>query len=228
MAVDEVLLESADAGVATLRFYQWSEPTLSLGYFQSAADRQQHVASRELAVVRRSTGGGAILHDAELTYSLALPDAKTGRRDNTWLYQAVHDALLAALRHWNVSAAQFCGSAAANQREAFLCFERRAQGDVVSGEVKVCGSAQRRRHGAVLQHGSLLLRASASAAELPGLREAANVEPDQAELIALWSGEVAKRLRLALEPSGLTHGESERSRALADGKYGQADWTCRR
>ena len=71
MAVDEALLiDAAENGVATLRFYQWSEPTLSLGYFQRYDDRDQHAASRECAVVRRQTGGGAILHDRELTYSL--------------------------------------------------------------------------------------------------------------------------------------------------------------
>ena len=74
MGVDEALLmDAVENGVATLRFYQWSEPTLSLGYFQRYADREQHTASRNCAVVRRQTGGGAILHDRELTYSLALP-----------------------------------------------------------------------------------------------------------------------------------------------------------
>src|SRR5882724_9809402 len=75
MAVDEALLESAAVdGIATLRLYQWSEPTLSLGYFQPAADRQTHPASRECPLVRRASGGGAILHDRELTYSLAIPE----------------------------------------------------------------------------------------------------------------------------------------------------------
>ena len=74
MAVDETLLfDAAENGTATLRFYSWDEPTLSLGYFQRYADREQHTASRTCAVVRRQTGGGAILHDRELTYSLALP-----------------------------------------------------------------------------------------------------------------------------------------------------------
>src|ERR1700690_1334272 len=63
MALDEALLESADAdGLATLRFYRWSEPTLSLGYFQAAADRRLHPASLDCTLVRRSSGGGAILH----------------------------------------------------------------------------------------------------------------------------------------------------------------------
>src|SRR5690242_18095105 len=74
MAIDEALLESAaGGGPLTLRFYQWSEPTLSLGYFQRYEDRSLHPASLDCPIVRRPTGGGAILHDKELTYSLALP-----------------------------------------------------------------------------------------------------------------------------------------------------------
>src|SRR5436190_15116613 len=75
MAIDEALLESAATdGVATLRLYQWSEPTLSLGYFQAAEERERHQASTNCPLVRRASGGGAILHDRELTYSLALPE----------------------------------------------------------------------------------------------------------------------------------------------------------
>ena len=74
MALDEALLESAgDDPMATLRFYRWSEPTLSLGYFQRSAERAAHIASRDCPLVRRASGGGAILHDAELTYSLTIP-----------------------------------------------------------------------------------------------------------------------------------------------------------
>ena len=74
MAVDEALFEqAAKFGTPTLRFYQWSEPTLSLGYFQNYDDRRSHAASLGTAAVRRTTGGGAILHDQELTYSLVWP-----------------------------------------------------------------------------------------------------------------------------------------------------------
>ncbi len=70
MAVDEALLESAVAGgLPVFRLYQWSEPTLSLGYFQAVADRQQHPASHGCPLVRRRSGGGAILHAHELTYA---------------------------------------------------------------------------------------------------------------------------------------------------------------
>src|SRR6185295_18138238 len=87
MAVDEALLETAaTTGQATLRFYQWQEPTLSLGYFQSVADRQQHAASLDCPVVRRASGGGAILPDRELTYSVALPQPVA----SSALYDACH------------------------------------------------------------------------------------------------------------------------------------------
>src|SRR3954464_5256758 len=74
MALDEALLHRAETdGMATLRFYGWREPTLSLGYFQQHADRALHPASENCTLIRRASGGGAILHDRELTYSIALP-----------------------------------------------------------------------------------------------------------------------------------------------------------
>ncbi|MCA9268810.1 MAG: hypothetical protein KDA41_10090, partial [Planctomycetales bacterium] len=98
MALDEALLESAaEASSATLRIYQWSRPTLSLGYFQAAADRAGHVASRDCDLVRRQSGGGAILHDRELTYSLVLPADVAAAQPHTHWYDAAHQALIAAI-----------------------------------------------------------------------------------------------------------------------------------
>ena len=149
MAVDEMLLERAqDQAAACLRFYGWSEPTLSLGYFQTYADRQEHPPSLPCAAVRRLTGGGAILHDAELTYSIVLPGSHplAARRDE--LYQAVHGCLIEALGQLGITA-RLCEAADKIDRrppgQPFLCFQRRSPGDVLIGRTKVCGSAQRRR-----------------------------------------------------------------------------------
>src|SRR4051794_38396264 len=90
MAADEVLLEHV--GVTdrpALRFYAWDRPTLSLGYFQPFADRPPG-----LPVVRRPTGGGAIVHDHELTYALALPPGPWQKGVN-WACR-MHDAIAAA------------------------------------------------------------------------------------------------------------------------------------
>ena len=103
MAVDEYLLGwTSRTGSCCWRFYQWDEPTLSLGYFQEYRDRDGHVASRECSVVRRASGGGAILHDRELTYCLTVPsDHPLGRR-RQWTYEAVHRTLIAVLADWGI------------------------------------------------------------------------------------------------------------------------------
>src|SRR5262249_44203157 len=81
MAADEVLLEAASRGTASLRFYTWAEATLSLGYFQPAAERLPG-----LPWVRRASGGSALVHDQELTYCLALPaGAPWQRGGESWI-----------------------------------------------------------------------------------------------------------------------------------------------
>jgi lipoate-protein ligase A len=230
MAVDEVLLESAaEAGQATLRFYQWSEPTLSLGYFQSFHERRKHIPSRDCALVRRQTGGGAILHDREWTYSLTLPLAHPLATDATRLYEAVHAALKATLAHWQIDVNVLeASSRLAPHEQPFLCFERRAQGDVLCGTVKICGSAQRRRRGAILQHGSLLLARSPHAPELPGLREITGQKLEHEPVIERWTAEIAPRLGLQLAAGQLSGLELDAVRTLALEKYSGFTWTERR
>lgn len=162
MASDAALLDAVGLRTSppTLRIYQWSPPTISLGYFQAYAEYEAlPPPAGELAVVRRTTGGGAILHDRELTYSLTLPtDHPLLTGGPAKLYAIVHDALIAAIAP--NAAAHRVGEAAADdraQRGPFFCFERRHRDDVVAGGEKLIGSAQRRTRVAVLQHGSLML-----------------------------------------------------------------------
>src|SRR5262245_3104799 len=139
MAVDEALLQSAVAeNIATLRLYQWDEPTLSLGYFQCYDDRRLHAASQNCPVVRRQSGGGAILHDCELTYSLTFPAAHPVTRDATALYNFVHEEfirILAPRLHDTSTACELrlnCDvSPLPPIEEPFLCFQRRACGDLL-------------------------------------------------------------------------------------------------
>jgi lipoyl(octanoyl) transferase len=230
MAVDEVLLESvADGGPATLRFYQWSEPTLSLGYFQPFRARRRHIPSRDCPVVRRQTGGGAILHDREWTYSLALPLAHPLAVDASRLYGAVHDALKATLAQSSIDVEALARSSGMKADEQpFLCFERRAQGDVVYEDAKICGSAQRRRRGAILQHGSLLLARSPHAPEVPGLLELTGRKLEKEPLVERWTAQIAARLGLELLPGKLSELELDRVRTLTLEKYSGFGWTERR
>ena len=177
MAVDETLLESAaDGGGFSLRFYRWQEPTLSLGYFQQYDDRWQHAASLNCPAVRRATGGGAILHDREITYSIAVPPGHRLAVKHIALYETIHAALIDVLAGYGIHAS-LCQAKAGKcgRSQPFLCFQRRSPGDVLLSDVKIAGSAQRRCRGAVLQHGSVLLARSPAAPELPGLAEVAAI-----------------------------------------------------
>ncbi|MGD9722806.1 MAG: biotin/lipoate A/B protein ligase family protein [Pirellulales bacterium] len=232
MAVDEVLLESAAAsGAASLRFYRWSEPTISLGYFQSLAQRAEHPASVACPLVRRQTGGGAILHDHELTYSLAVPSTHPLAANSLRLYAAVHDCLVGILAITGYVATRWPAGEkiAAPRREPFLCFQRRAPGDVLCQEVKICGSAQRRRRGAILQHGSLLLARSAFAPELPGLAELGAAHLQNTDPLAQdWSQALAGMMALQLQAGGLTPLEQQAAARLEREKYGDSSWSARR
>ncbi|MGV3486450.1 MAG: lipoate--protein ligase family protein [Planctomycetaceae bacterium] len=173
MAVDASILQSLKPDdPPTLRFYRWARPTLSLGYFQSLDDRSLHPPSRSIEVVRRATGGGAIVHDRELTYSLAVASSTRRTGASAWLYETVHQCVIDALDPLGIVAARHgLGPSITNVPEPFLCFQRRTTADLVVGGYKILGSAQRRGAYGLLQHGSLLLAASPFAPELPGVIE---------------------------------------------------------
>lgn len=231
MAIDAALLAGAtpDRG-PTLRFYRWSEPTLSLGYFQSIANRSEHVASGHLAVVRRASGGGAIIHDHELTYSLILPtDDKSVRGAASDIYRAVHAAFIECLAGFDVSAQRFGDTGrAAKPEEPFLCFQRRNDEDLVVSGYKVLGSAQRRGPAGLLQHGSLLLAASEASPELPGIRELTSRTIDVDRLVDQLSAKLAVICGVQWSVGGLTFGEMSACRPLLEEKFSAKDWTERR
>ena len=221
MAVDEVLLEwAAVAGRSCWRFYQWDQPTLSLGYFQDLDDRSQHDTSLDCPIVRRATGGGAILHQHELTYSLVLPAEHQLAKQRQALYDSVHNTLIATLGSLGIQA-RLCGQSAVaeSQVNPFLCFQRRSPGDVVVGATKVAGSAQRRIKGAVLQHGSVLLGRSAAAPELDGLTELAGTSISIQQLIDRWLERLAAELDLRWQDEPLTPNESRQVADLVRDKY---------
>ena len=225
MAVDEVLLESAASGITTLRFYQWQEPTLSLGYFQFLADRQKHPASRDCPVVRRSTGGGAILHDQELTYSFSCPVQGI---DTQQFYQDIHRSLCVVLASFQVRARLWDATPGSSQESPFLCFQRRSPGDMVSGDVKIVGSAQRRRRGALLQHGSVLLRTSRHAPELSSIATEMGIELQFEDLVGQWCQALVKEWEINFLSCNLDEHERGRVRELEAEKFANIDWTNRR
>lgn len=226
MALDEALLEEVErAGQPCWRFYRWAEPTLSLGYFQPSAERREHPASAACTLVRRLTGGGAILHDGELTYSLTVPAGHPLAHGRDRLYRLVHTALIETLANTFSLHAELCsGTPATGDAEPFLCFQRRSLGDVLLGDWKIAGSAQRRRRGAVLQHGSLLLRRSACAPELPGLEDLSGQTLPLERLISAWLERLTAGLALAFQPSAVSVAEQRLAEQYAAARYTRPAW----
>jgi lipoate-protein ligase A len=220
MAADEVLLESAGAGTAALRFYGWSGPTVSLGYFQP------HVARIPgLPYVRRPSGGMMLVHHHEITYALALPPGTPRQAGEAWL-RRMHRVLGAALAEFGISSRLHEPPDA--HRDTPLCFRHLTAGDLLVEGAKVAGSAQRKQRGALMQHGGLILAASPFAPELPGLRELTAHCLGAAETVAAIGGAFAQETGWALTSSDWTDEERERVEGLVREKYATAAWNDRR
>jgi lipoate-protein ligase A len=233
MALDEALLErAAVSGPAVLRFYQWREPTLSLGYFQRYDDRHSHPASQDCAVVRRASGGGAILHDRELTYSITLPAGHRLCRRADDLYRVSHRALVEALEAFGIKTQLYepedLSGSTTKRVEPFLCFARRTRGDVLFNQWKVAGSAQRRSRGAVLQHGSIILGQSKSAPELPGLAELTGRWIEPSGLVEVFRGRLAAYTGFDFDLASPTVEIIEGARSAEAAKFANSRWLRQR
>jgi len=225
MAADEVLLESAAEGLASLRFYGWSEATVSLGYFQPHRTILEDQRLAALPYVRRATGGMMLVHQHEITYALAVPAGISWQAGEPWL-RRMHRIIAAALTHRGVSAALH--ESPDRHRDTPLCFRHLTVGDLCIEGSKVVGSAQRRQRGALLQHGGILLARSPATPELPGIRDLTRCDLDTGETIAAIrrAFEAETGWRLAAGP--WTDEELARTEVLVREKYDTAAWNDRR
>lgn len=155
MAADLACLdEVALGGLPVLRLYTWTTPALSLGRFQPETDVDLAACrTRGVEVVRRPTGGRALLHGADLTYAVALPRPGGAAGHVDALYRTLAAALIAGLAELGVHA-ELGGNRGPSGP---VCFATVQGADLRVGERKLCGSAQVQRGSLVLQHGSLLL-----------------------------------------------------------------------
>jgi lipoate-protein ligase A len=226
MAVDQLLLEQAAAGAAPcLRLYRWDRPTLSLGYFQPLEEVPPE-ARRRRDVVRRPTGGGAILHDRELTYAAAVD---RGRFDGAQLYERINGAILFALHRLGIDAEIRGGSGAPGparaQRGPFFCFARAGATDIIARSLKLAGSAQRRRPRGILQHGSVLLETEEPGAIGASAALARPVGFD--EMAAAMVRGFEREFGAVFEERSLSPDERQRVEQIRRRRYGNRRWLQR-
>jgi lipoyl(octanoyl) transferase len=167
MAIDEAILTSHSEGLSppTVRFYGWNPPSLTIGYFQKASEEINFDTLRERGVgfVRRPTGGRAVLHDRELTYSIIVSEDYSGMpRSVTEAYRVLSEGLVLGFRKLGLQA-EMVSLATEEDKEKYAtagssaCFDSPSWYELVVEGRKVAGSAQTRSKGVVLQHGSILL-----------------------------------------------------------------------
>jgi lipoate-protein ligase A len=226
MAADEVLLEAAACGLASLRFYGWSEATLSLGYFQSERVRHADPALCPLPYVRRPTGGATLVHHHELTYALALPAGTPWQDEQPWL-RRMHAIIAAALSELQVTTQM----QTATDEEPFagiLCFQHRTPGDLLNGSAKIVGSAQRRKRGTLLQHGAILLARSPYAPVLPGIHELSGHALSGDRVAAAVARRFVTDTGWQLVAEDWSAGERRRIEQLAGERFTQDSWNAKR
>lgn len=257
MALDHALMHrAARTGEAVLRIYTWQHATLSFGRHEAARgvyDRAA-ISAAGLAVVRRPTGGRAVLHDDEITYSVtaplradcqaAAPGARRARARA--LYTAINHLLLQGLARLGVAARLASGDAAGRPRSlgAGPCFDTASDGELVVAERKLVGSAQWREDGAVLQHGSILIAdhrsrlaalspGSAAATPIPAvaLRDLMHRVPAPADVAAAFTTVLNDALAAAGAPAARLMPAGSKTVAMAEelrGRYEDEAWTWRR
>jgi len=206
MAIDEALLEAAT--VPLIRFYRWSSPALSFGYFGKFTDVANHAVERDL--VRRWTGGGVVFHGNDLTYAIVIPqNDPVFSESSRSIYGAIHAALRNALVADGEPAELAPGvvdPGAAIIDRGYSCFANPVRADVMLNGRKIAGAAQRRTLRCLLQQGSI---------QYSDLRNG-------------LSEQFAQGLSANCSELEINRETLDRARELAEQKYGSDAWLRKR
>lgn len=256
MAIDEAILHAvaADQAHPTLRCYAWEPPCLSLGRGQKGSDVDlEALKATGYGLVRRPTGGKAILHIDELTYSVIAPESDPRMAGGVVTsYRRLSAGLMRGLEQLGAHDVTAKDHQAGRNREPQarkgrsrigpVCFEVPSDYEITSQERKLIGSAQMRAQGTVLQHGAIPLYGDiaricsflVSRPDPDGVRARATTVEEVLGRRVTWdeaadamAAGFAEALNLRLEPGALTEEEKTQAQRLREAKYATGEWTHR-
>ena len=242
MAVDEALFKAGSAGTSlpTLRFYTWEPPAVSVGYFQNSLGEVDLAVCRKMGidVVRRLTGGRAVLHDRELTYSIISPDNSSNFPDNILgTYKIVSSCLVSGLNSIGLNALLTSSVRKAGRDSPSACFTSPSHYEITIDGKKLVGSAQRRGEGAFLQHGSILLEFDREKLRkvLPITGRLDSVTSisghssiDSAGLVSSLVMGFERGLEVSFSEVGMTDEEVALSQHYREERYSRPEWNFKR
>ena len=241
MAIDEALYRSLEPdSLPVLRFYTWERPTLSLGYFQDyeRVVSEPFVVHNKIDVVRRITGGRAVLHDIEVTYAVVSLNTVFPSRTLQETYQLIAEALHRGLQQWGILETSLSFHAEPRSyRQLPQCFVGVSRYEIHQNRRKIIGSAQKRSRDRFLQHGSILLDFNATLQQGCVLQPDPEIEGkiaplnrqlgrqlDFSEVMRQFTKGFELTFEAGLEASELTAGEAVLAAEL-ENKYRNEDWT---
>lgn len=258
MAIDEAILQGILAGKSpqTLRLYGWDPPALSIGYFQSAKKEVnlEHCRKLGVDVVRRPTGGRAVLHEHELTYSVIFYE-NSPRFPSSLMgaYKLIGEALRSGLAKLGIDGSLLPEAGSVRSKQSSIrsgaCFSSPSSYELLADGKKIVGSAQKRIKGGVLQHGSILLKldreklfsllqfnseesrsqvVNYSYQKMASLAEVSGHSFEYEEVAEAIVEGFEEVLGVVLTHAGLAVEEKRNAEALRVGKYQTADWNFRR
>lgn len=251
MALDELMLEWLSKGEIgpTIRFYGWSPAGISIGRFQDAGKKIDfgQAAAYGAETVRRQTGGRAVLHDQELTYSVAVPETHPAMpRSVKEAYLVISKGLLEGFRELGIEAEFAIPETSMEKTDSAVCFDKSSWYELLVDGKKAAGSAQMRRKGIILQHGSIPIEIDSvklfnlfSYPSLEIKQRARDAFKDKAisinaatgnsfdfdEVKAAFKRGFEKGLDVKLEPLTLSEARLMEINRLAEMKYQNLDWS---
>ncbi|GAX89711.1 lipoate--protein ligase family protein [Effusibacillus lacus] len=258
MALDEAVMIAHSRGLVppTVRFYGWDPPTLSIGYFQRVSEVDfDALAAKGIGFVRRPTGGRAVLHDREVTYSIVITESHPMMpRSVNESYRILSMGLVNGFRNLGLEATMVSLASEADKEKyeslgSSACFDSPSWYELVVEGRKITGSAQTRQHGVILQHGSILLdldvdllfsvlyfsseklrqRVKASFTDKAvSIRQIAGRDVTFEEAEQAFRRGFETGLNVRLEPGELTDEERALTDELIETKYSTSQWNEKR